>query len=148
VRRAMPSGSASSTRSIRTSCCRNVNASAAPTLRGARTSRNWPISQPDAGVDVGAPASLESVGTTVPSTSAIAQAKLTVMQGPRGLGVDEATVLRWEERGLLRAVRLPRGVRPIRAQDAAAIPPHSFTGFPPATEEEPSSLRGIRAIEE
>ena len=46
---------------------------------------------------------------------------IQVRQAARALGVHENTIRRWEERGLLRAVRLPSGVRRFRAEDIKAV---------------------------
>jgi excisionase family DNA binding protein len=40
-----------------------------------------------------------------------------VRHAARELGVHENTLRRWEEAGLIRAVRLPSGVRRFRRQD-------------------------------
>jgi predicted site-specific integrase-resolvase len=54
----------------------------------------------------------------------------------RTLGVYENTVRRWEERGFLRAVRLPSGVRGFRAKDVEAMPEQMFSGFAPLREDD------------
>ena len=46
---------------------------------------------------------------------------MQVRQVARTLGVHENTVRRWEERSLLRAVRLPSGVRRFRPDDVEAV---------------------------
>ncbi|HSZ12813.1 MAG TPA: MerR family DNA-binding transcriptional regulator [Solirubrobacteraceae bacterium] len=56
---------------------------------------------------------------------------MQVRQVARALGVHENTVRRWEERGLLRAVRLPSGVRRFRAEDVEAVRKQMFSGFAP-----------------
>jgi excisionase family DNA binding protein len=56
---------------------------------------------------------------------------MQVRQVARTLGVHENTVRRWEERGLLRAVRLPSGVRRFRPDDIEAIRRQMFSGFAP-----------------
>jgi excisionase family DNA binding protein len=61
---------------------------------------------------------------------------LQVRQAARGLGVHENTLRRWEERGLIRAVHLPSGVRRFRTEDIEAIKAQMFSGFPPIVEEE------------
>lgn len=63
-------------------------------------------------------------------------ALLQVRQAARGLGVHENTLRRWEARGLIRAVRLPSGVRRFRPEDVAALRSQMFSGFPPLVEEE------------
>ena len=57
-------------------------------------------------------------------------------RGPRGLGVDEDTVHRWEMRGLIKATLLPSGVRRVVSQELAAIRGGPLTGFPEAREED------------
>lgn len=56
---------------------------------------------------------------------------MQVRQAARVLGVHENTVRRWEERGLLRAVRLPSGVRRFRPEDIKELHDQMFSGFPP-----------------
>lgn len=46
---------------------------------------------------------------------------LGVREAAKDLGVHENTLRRWEERGLIRAVRLPSGVRRFRPQDVSAL---------------------------
>ena len=49
-----------------------------------------------------------------------------------GLTAENAdTVRRWEERGLLHAVRLPSGVRRFRPDDVEAVREQMFSGFAP-----------------
>lgn len=61
---------------------------------------------------------------------------MQVRQAARVLGVHENTVRRWEERGLLRAVRLPSGVRRFRAEDVEAVHTQMFSGFAPLREDD------------
>jgi len=56
---------------------------------------------------------------------------MQVRQVARTLGVHENTVRRWEQRGLLRAVRLPSGVRRFRPDDVEAVREQMFSGFAP-----------------
>lgn len=56
---------------------------------------------------------------------------MQVRQVARALGVHENTVRRWEERGLLHAVRLPSGVRRFRPDDVEAVRGQMFSGFAP-----------------
>lgn len=56
---------------------------------------------------------------------------MKVRETARLLGVHENTVRRWEERGLLHAVRLPSGVRRFRAEDVEAMRAEMFSGFAP-----------------
>lgn len=67
---------------------------------------------------------------------------LQVREAARGLGVHENTLRRWEERGLIRAVRLPTGVRRFRAEDVESLRSQMFSGFPPVVEEELPKVRG------
>jgi len=61
---------------------------------------------------------------------------IQVRQAARTLGVHENTIRRWEERGLLRAVRLPSGVRRFRAEDIEAVRESMFSGFAPLREDD------------
>jgi excisionase family DNA binding protein len=61
---------------------------------------------------------------------------MKVREVARTLGVHENTVRRWEERGLLRAVRLPSGVRRFRPEDVEAVRAEMFSGFAPLREDE------------
>ena len=56
---------------------------------------------------------------------------MQVRQAAQALGVHENTIRRWEERGLLRAVRLPSGVRRFRPEDVERVREQMFSGFPP-----------------
>jgi excisionase family DNA binding protein len=56
---------------------------------------------------------------------------MQVRQVARTLGVHENTVRRWEERGLLHAVRLPSGVRRFRPDDVEAVREQMFSGSAP-----------------
>jgi excisionase family DNA binding protein len=56
---------------------------------------------------------------------------MQVREAARELGVHENTLRRWEERGLIRAVRLPTGVRRFRPEDVAALHEQMFSGFAP-----------------
>lgn len=48
-------------------------------------------------------------------------ALLGVREAARRLGVHENTLRRWEQAGLIRAVKLPTGVRRFRAEDIEAL---------------------------
>jgi excisionase family DNA binding protein len=72
----------------------------------------------------------------LPQVRSTAMALLQVRQAARGLGVHENTLRRWEERGLIRAVHLPSGVRRFRPEDVDALKGQMFSGFPPIVEEE------------
>lgn len=67
---------------------------------------------------------------------------LQVREAARGLGVHENTLRRWEVRGLIRAVRLPSGVRRFRLEDIESLRAEMFSGFPPVVEEELPKVRG------
>lgn len=55
----------------------------------------------------------------------------------RGLGVDESTLRRWEERGLIPTGELPRaGVLRFRPEDVEALEVQVFSDFPAIVEEE------------
>ena len=56
---------------------------------------------------------------------------MQVRQAAQALGVHENTVRRWEERGLLHAVRLPSGVRRFRPEDVERVREQMFSGFAP-----------------
>jgi excisionase family DNA binding protein len=73
---------------------------------------------------------------------------MTVRASARGLGVHENTIRRWEEKGLIRAVRLPSGVRRFRSEDVLALRRQMFTGFPDIVEEEVTPIRKLKAIED
>ena len=46
---------------------------------------------------------------------------MQVRAAARHLGVHENTLRRWEEKGLISAVRLPTGVRRFRAEDVERL---------------------------
>lgn len=82
-------------------------------------------------------ATLSYVHQSVAHRSEAAMAQLMkVREVARTLGVHENTVRRWEERGLLRAVRLPSGVRRFRPEDVEAIRAEMFSGFAPLHEDD------------
>ena len=54
----------------------------------------------------------------------------------RGLGVDESTLRRWEERGLIPTEDLPGGVPRFRPEDVEALEVQVFSDFPAIVEEE------------
>jgi excisionase family DNA binding protein len=56
---------------------------------------------------------------------------MQVRQAAQALGVHENTIRRWEERGLLRAVRLPSGVRRFRPEEVERVREQMFSGFAP-----------------
>ena len=59
---------------------------------------------------------------------------MQVRQTARALGVSENTIRRWEDRGLLRAVRLPSGVRRFRPEDVEAARKRMYEGLAPVRE--------------
>jgi len=61
---------------------------------------------------------------------------MQVRQAANDLGVHENTLRRWEEKGLIRAVRLPSGVRRFRSEDIESIRAEMFTGFASLDDEE------------
>lgn len=73
---------------------------------------------------------------------------MSVRASARGLGVHENTLRRWEEKGLIRAVRLPSGVRRFRSEDVLALRRQMFTGFPDIVEEELTPIRNLNHFDE
>jgi hypothetical protein len=67
---------------------------------------------------------------------------------PRGLGVDEETIRRWDERGLIGAHPLPIGAHPIGPSELATVRHGSLTGFPEPREEELPTIRVRGFVEE
>jgi len=59
---------------------------------------------------------------------------MQVREAARALGVSENTIRRWEERGLIPAVRLPSGVRRFRRADIEAAQARMYEGLPPLAE--------------
>jgi excisionase family DNA binding protein len=59
---------------------------------------------------------------------------MQVRQTARALGVSENTIRRWEDRGLLRAVRLPSGVRRFRPEDIEAARKRMYEDLAPVRE--------------
>lgn len=55
------------------------------------------------------------------STMATESTFITIREAARRLGVHENTVRRYADRGLIRAVRLPSGVRRVRRTDIDAL---------------------------
>ncbi|MCW3050225.1 MAG: MerR family transcriptional regulator [Solirubrobacterales bacterium] len=54
---------------------------------------------------------------------------MQVREAARVLGVHENTLRRWEQRGLIQAVRLPSGVRRFRPEDIEHLRERMFSGF-------------------
>lgn len=69
-------------------------------------------------------------------------------RGPRGLGVDEETVSRWEQRGLIKVQVLPSRVHPVVTQDLADVRGGSLTGFPKSHEENLPTVRFRAFVED
>ena len=61
---------------------------------------------------------------------------MQVREAARELGVHENTLRRWEQRGLITAVRLPSGVRRFRAEDIDELRDQMFSGFAPLREDD------------
>ncbi len=61
---------------------------------------------------------------------------MQVREAARALGVSENTIRRWEERGLIPAVRLPSGVRRFRRGDIETARKRMYEGLPPLAESE------------
>lgn len=59
---------------------------------------------------------------------------MQVRQAARTLGVSENTIRRWEQKGLIKAVRLPSGVRRFRSEDVEATRARMYEGLAPARE--------------
>lgn len=59
---------------------------------------------------------------------------MQVRAAARALGVSENTIRRWEERGLIPAIRLPSGVRRFRREDIEAARARMYEGLPQLTE--------------
>ena len=55
------------------------------------------------------------------STVATKSTLITIREAARRLGVHENTVRRYADRGLIRAIRLPSGVRRVRRADIEAL---------------------------
>lgn len=54
---------------------------------------------------------------------------LQVREAAHTLGVHENTLRRWEESGLVRAVRLPSGVRRFRPEDIERLHNDMYSGL-------------------
>jgi len=72
---------------------------------------------------------------------------MQVRQVARTLGVHENTVRRWEQRGLLRAVRLPSGVRRFRPDDVEELREQMFSGFAPLRVDDDLTPVHIRSVD-
>jgi excisionase family DNA binding protein len=63
---------------------------------------------------------------------------LGVREAARRLGVHENTLRRWEQSGLIRAVKLPTGVRRFREEDVQKLYEEMHRGVEDAAEHERS----------
>jgi excisionase family DNA binding protein len=73
---------------------------------------------------------------------------MQVREAARALGVHENTVRRWEERGLVTAVRLPSGVRRFRREDIEALREQMFSGLAPVREDtDVTRVKHVRSID-
>lgn len=72
---------------------------------------------------------------------------MQVRQVVRTLGVLKNTVRRWQERGLLHAVRLPNGVRRLRPEDVEAVREQMFSGFAPLRADDDIAPLRARSID-
>ena len=70
---------------------------------------------------------------------------LQVRQAAQALGVHENTVRRWEEKGLLHAVRLPSGVRRFDSREIGAVRSRMYEGLPPMEEETTDDVVPVKA---
>lgn len=68
---------------------------------------------------------------------------MQVRQAARTLGVHENTVRRWEQRGLLHAVRLPSGVRRFDRGEVESVRAQMFSGLAPLAADE--DITAVRA---
>lgn len=59
---------------------------------------------------------------------------LQVRQAAGMLGVHENTLRRWEQKGLIHAVRLPSGVRRFDSREIEAVRSRMYEGLPPMEE--------------
>lgn len=72
---------------------------------------------------------------------------MQVRQAAQALGVHENTIRRWEERGLLRAVRLPSGVRRFRTEDVEKVREQMFSGFAPLSADDDVTPAPARSVD-
>jgi len=72
---------------------------------------------------------------------------MQVRQAAQALGVHENTIRRWEERGLLQAVRLPSGVRRFRPEDVERVREQMFSGFAPLKADDDVTPVRARAVD-
>jgi excisionase family DNA binding protein len=74
---------------------------------------------------------LSQVAILDPRKEIVMAQLMQVRQAAQALGVHENTIRRWEQRGLLQAVRLPSGVRRFRPEDIEQMCAQMFSGFAP-----------------
>ena len=72
---------------------------------------------------------------------------MQVRQAAHALGVHENTIRRWEERGLLHAVRLPSGVRRFRPEDIERMREQIFSRFAPLRADEDVTPVRARSVD-
>jgi excisionase family DNA binding protein len=72
---------------------------------------------------------------------------VTLRDAAASLGVHESTVRRYADRGLIRAARLPSGVRRLRRADVEALR-HRAGSLDPTTEPAPSATIATLAAEQ
>jgi excisionase family DNA binding protein len=72
------------------------------------------------------------------------QQLMQVRQVARTLGVHENTVRRWEQRGLLHAVRLPSGVRRFQPAEVESLRAQMFSSLPSLRADE--DITPVRAL--
>jgi excisionase family DNA binding protein len=72
---------------------------------------------------------------------------MQVRQAAQALGVHENTIRRWEQRGLLHAVRLPSGVRRFRPEDVEQMREQMFSGFAPLRADDDVTPARARSVD-
>jgi excisionase family DNA binding protein len=72
---------------------------------------------------------------------------MQVRQAAQALGVHENTIRRWEQRGLLRAVRLPSGIRRFRPEDIERLREQMFSGFAPLSADDDVTPVHARSVD-
>lgn len=70
---------------------------------------------------------------------------MQVRSAARELGVHENTLRRWEEAGLINAVRLPSGVRRFRAEDVSRVREEMYASTNEGVAAAKSSVRRAEA---
>jgi excisionase family DNA binding protein len=72
---------------------------------------------------------------------------MQVRQAAQALGVHENTIRRWEQRGLLHAVRLPSGVRRFRPEDVEQMREQMFSSFAPLRADDDVTPTRARSVD-